>query len=478
MSRQAVRFGRLGMGGVLAVSLLLACKGPHDAQNRGAKKRFLSGEMGTETVTPAEQRTQAAAPIPAATAAGDPKEMERACLLDAPSAAALLRSFRLSGKSDYTMTRGRKKIRLRETFDWRQAQNGDFATVLENAQGHGLETWWAGRRFMLRRRYGKVRERPTEGLEHLRYPQDLFGAWASIYKLYRGRLQLRAAEKTSLGGRAAQRFEVSLASAPVTDLAERLPPHPERMDLGDLKILTAHRRAWRASAKPLVANGSIALDAETGVVLDVDFTGRLALPDKTEKAELTVALQWRMRDVGRPVEVKVPEAMPEPVMRKIESRRFELIDMVRIEDFLIDKWEFPNEKGAAPKVGVTVRAAKEACRSVGKRLCNFKEWQKSCHSDRPRNLYPYGRIYNAERCNTEGQAPHAVGERNECRGEFPVYDLVGNVAEWVETKKDDRKVYCLAGGAVGDKDKARCKRCIPERDVEGARALAGFRCCR
>lgn len=474
---------------VLVFSVLVAlgaCKSPHDKENREAKQRFLGGETasakGEKGATPAAPggSEQGVVPLDVQKALTDPAEMEKAHLFAAAAVARLLGSFRYTGKSDFSATRGKRKMRLQETLEWSQSRKGEFSTLLENNHGHGVETWWAGSKFFLRRRYGKVRERPVEGREYLKHRDDVFGAWSAIYKLYRGRLKFTRGEDTRVDGRRAVRFEVSIAPEPLTKLAASLPTHPERIDLGDLKIATAQRHSWRATARPVAATGSVELDAQTAVVLAVDFRGRLELDDKEEKSEIVLGLVARLKDLGKEVAVAAPrDSIVEPVMRKVEARRFDLIDMVRIEDFLIDKWEFPNEKGALPKAGVGVREAREGCRAVGKRLCSFKEWQKACHADRPRNRYPYGRIYAPERCNTEGGGVKPVGERKECRGELEVYDLVGNVGEWVESrpKKDGPREWCVAGGTFDDKDKARCLRCLPRKDLEDT-AKVGFRCCK
>lgn len=470
---------------VCVLVVLGACKSSHDRDNRDARKRFLAGEVAPSvgaagTVPSAGKPDVAPEVVDVDKAMNDPVEMEKLHLFDAATAARLLGSFRYSGKSDFTATRGKRKMRLQETLEWGQGAKGDFYTIVENNHGHGLETWWAGSKFFLRRRYGKAHERPVEGREYLKYREDIFGAWSAIYKTYRGRLKFTKAQESTISGRRAKRFEMSISAEPLTKLAERLPPHPDRIDLGDIKVATAQRHSWRATARPVAATGSIDVDAQTGVIVAVDFRGRLELEDKEEKAEIVLGLIARLKDVGREVPVTAPrDAMIEPVMRKVESRRFDLIDMVRIEDFLIDKWEFPNEKGVNPKAGVSMKEARDGCRAVGKRLCSFKEWQKACHADRPRNHYPYGRIYAPERCNTEGGGIKPAGERKECRGELEVYDLVGNVGEWVESrpKKDGPREWCVAGGTFDDKDKARCMRCVPRRDIEDT-AKIGFRCCK
>lgn len=455
-----------------ALVFCAACKSGHEAQKQAAKERFLTGNI----TAPVERGDS----IDLAKAARDPAELEKAQLLSASAVAARLGSFRFRAHTEYRAARGRRSFTLREKLEWRQSPKGAFYTQVENNRGQGVETWWTPPKFHLRRRYGRLRERPVEGREYLKFRDDAWDAWSAVYRLFKGQLRFTEAGPVDLRSRRALRFEIALAEAPLTRIAETLKPQPEKIDLGDIKVATAARRQWRRLARPVSAEGTAELDAETGVPLRVSFRGRLTLPDREQNAALTVRIDHRVDDVGGAVSVRAPEgAVLEPVIRKVESRRFELIDMVRIEDFLIDRWEFPNERGAPPRTGVSWREARRACRALGKRLCSLKEWQKACNSDKRRNRYPYGRIYKPERCQVEGTEPRPIGERRDCRGEFEVYDLVGNVGEWVETKdKEDRTEWCVAGGAFDDKEQAACTRCVPRAEIEEPDARVGFRCCR
>lgn len=451
---------------------LVACQSRREAEKRAARERFEKGSV----VAPVERGAE----VDVTRAARDPVEMEKAHLLEAPAVAARLGSFRFRGSTEYRASRGKRREKLAEKIEWLQARDGAFATRLENSRGYGVETWWVQSRFYLRQRWGEVRERPVEAREYLKYPADAWGAWGAVYRLFKGQLKFSEAEPVTVAGRRAVRFEIALSDVPLTRVAESMRQQPDRIDLGDIKVATAQRRRWRRAARPVSAQGTVDLDAATGVPLAVEFRGRLDLPDEEARTELQVTVRTEMDRIGEAVTVAAPEsATPEPTMRKLDSRRFSLIDAVRIEDFLVDRWEFPNEKGAQPKTGVTWRQARDACRALGKRLCTLKEWQKACNGDRPRNRYPYGRMYNPERCNTEGTGPQALGERKDCRGDHEIFDLSGNVAEWVESRgKDDQPEWCVAGGAFDDREKARCTRCVPRSEIGEPDERIGFRCCR
>jgi formylglycine-generating enzyme required for sulfatase activity len=106
----------------------------------------------------------------------------------------------------------------------------------------------------------------------------------------------------------------------------------------------------------------------------------------------------------------------------------------------IDRYEFPNVIGDLPKVFVGWQEARELCAARGRRLCSSDEWERACRGAQHR-LYSYGATFDPDRCNTPigGSAPDPsrdipftrAGEKAECRSPEGVFDLDGNVSEWV-----------------------------------------------
>jgi len=118
------------------------------------------------------------------------------------------------------------------------------------------------------------------------------------------------------------------------------------------------------------------------------------------------------------------------------------------EEYEIDVYEFPNKREEIP-VMVTWFEAAQICASEGKRLCRRAEWEHACRGEEGR-LYsssddpelfggqPFGRRF----CNTPGsefvglnpdpetdRAPS--GSFFNCASSAGVYDLTGNLSEWV-----------------------------------------------
>lgn len=102
--------------------------------------------------------------------------------------------------------------------------------------------------------------------------------------------------------------------------------------------------------------------------------------------------------------------------------------------FYIDRFEYPNRWGSVPLSGVPYLEAAALCRKAGKRLCGLEEWRQACTGGRAQS-FPYGLRFRPDACNTGrpvegGAAP--TGSFAGCVSPFGVYDMSGNVAEWVD----------------------------------------------
>jgi len=166
--------------------------------------------------------------------------------------------------------------------------------------------------------------------------------------------------------------------------------------------------------------------------------------------------------------------------------------MAKIEGFCIDRYEAhlvarnrsgdlgPHPHFQRPEEGVTYEArsdpgvfpqayvsrieSRAACANVEKRLCSKREWQRACKGALG-TTYPYGQRWQPKRCNAE--KPHLLtlhfgadprrwayaqfndpklsqepgflarsGDHAGCTGDAGVYDLVGNLHEWVSDTAD------------------------------------------
>ena len=146
----------------------------------------------------------------------------------------------------------------------------------------------------------------------------------------------------------------------------------------------------------------------------------------------------------------------------------------------VDTYEYPNRSGQMPKARVTWAAARNQCQRVGKRLCTEAEWEKACKG-RDNNRYVYGKEWDPLLCNTENadgddRAPTKSGTFTDCRSQFGVFDLAGNVAEWTATAQG-QKYIVKGGGADRPGYDSRCA-ARGRKEARYSSDLLGFRCCK
>ena len=120
--------------------------------------------------------------------------------------------------------------------------------------------------------------------------------------------------------------------------------------------------------------------------------------------------------------------------------------------------------GVRPQGYISQVEAASACQNAGKRLCSLGEWYRACRGEHD-TLYPYGPSYVRGRCNVG--KPHLLsllhgsdarawsyesfndpeldkrsgfmaetGAYGECVTSAGVFDLVGNLHEWVADRVD------------------------------------------
>lgn len=162
---------------------------------------------------------------------------------------------------------------------------------------------------------------------------------------------------------------------------------------------------------------------------------------------------------------------------------------ILLEGYFIDKFEYPNQPGAMPRVDVSWPEARALCQRRGKRLCTEVEWESACGG--PGNFaYGYGSQFQPGRCNTpaprdgvwrRGPGLAASGTHMACGNDNGIVDLVGNVWEWTDGWYDrDRGWRTVRGGSwFSSANMARTDGRYGRHLSESFRLdLVGFRCCR
>jgi hypothetical protein len=171
--------------------------------------------------------------------------------------------------------------------------------------------------------------------------------------------------------------------------------------------------------------------------------------------------------------------------------------------FCIDQFEYPNRFGEKPIVMVDYNEASAACAKVHKRLCTESEWTLACEG--PEKLpYPYGYERDPSACNidrihrfpdTEAlyrpetreaelrriDESTPSGTRPKCVSGYGVFDMTGNVDEWVSPEPVEGapgvgRRTVLKGGYYGVV-RARCRPSTASHGPTFKFYQVGFRCC-
>ena len=156
--------------------------------------------------------------------------------------------------------------------------------------------------------------------------------------------------------------------------------------------------------------------------------------------------------------------------------------VILVNGFCMDQYEWPNQKGVLPKNQVSFLEAQATCESEGKRLCSEYEWEKVCKGPK-QSMYPYGNRYYANTCNTRllsGKSGElkTSGQFEACTNDFKVFDLSGNLAEWTTGKlESSQKDRIVRGGSY--RSSSWAARCTQRRNQmpQYKNASLGFRCC-
>jgi len=163
-----------------------------------------------------------------------------------------------------------------------------------------------------------------------------------------------------------------------------------------------------------------------------------------------------------------------------------------------------SQKDVLPQGYLNANQAEAACEAAGKRLCTESEWVTACRGDAQRE-FPYGDRYEQGACNVNREnhpsfllhgnaaryhddprnnlvtvdgAPllRTTGATERCAsrwGDDAIYDMVGNLDEWVA---DDRGVF--VGGFYSRGTRAGCAARVSAHPRGYSDYSTGARCCR
>jgi hypothetical protein len=158
--------------------------------------------------------------------------------------------------------------------------------------------------------------------------------------------------------------------------------------------------------------------------------------------------------------------------------------------------------GVIPQGYLSALVAEAACAAAGKRLCTLSEWTTACRGEQNRK-YPYGSTYADGACNvfreshpaavlhgdasrehldprlglvegSQGPLLRRTGEVSTCRSEWgadAIFDMVGNVDEWVSEG-------VFVGGFFSRATREGCDARVSSHPPQYFDYSLGARCCR
>jgi protein-disulfide isomerase/uncharacterized membrane protein/thiol-disulfide isomerase/thioredoxin len=222
------------------------------------------------------------------------------------------------------------------------------------------------------------------------------------------------------------------------------------------------------------------------------YINNRAVTGSVAKEVLDYYVQLAMK-TSLPMDAATAEVTSEATARMIKVNK-------QSGEFWIDAFESSVDKSgkavSVPNVMPSFSSwfdAEKACKAAGKRMCTEEEWVSSCigepADDHNKNgkfvdgpvvgrLYPYGPFYEKDTCRDSedklnGKATK-TGSLAGCRTPDGIYDLSGNLYEWIGQSVDDA---AMMGGDFRTKTSGTCRRRAATYGAGYKNETIGFRCC-
>jgi hypothetical protein len=274
--------------------------------------------------------------------------------------------------------------------------------------------------------------------------------------------------------------------APAPSFAPPLPSSaPEPSSAAPRPVLVAKPRC---SADMVLVKGRLCVDRFESYLVD-ERTGAVLspyYPPEGPKAAYVHKMWEGLKGTGTELE-KTMDLPPLPAFQRERAMRPKAI----------------SRKDRVPQAYASGKDAAIACNNAGKRLCTRDEWKLACRGEQDRD-FPYGDKYERGKCNTvrdthpgillwenpsinhtdprfnkiadkQGPLLRKTGATPTCTSDWDgdkIYDMVGNVDEWID---DPEGTFVGAFYARGKKD--GCQSGVEAHVLSYADYSTGVRCC-
>lgn len=240
----------------------------------------------------------------------------------------------------------------------------------------------------------------------------------------------------------------------------------------------------------VLVKASYCVDRYEDVVVDDTTRQNLSpyYPPESQKAGYIEKL-WRekLQGKGTPLEQKT-DLPPLPAWQKQRTLKPRAV----------------SKAGMIPQAYASGKDAATACKNSGKRLCTRSEWRVACRGEADRD-FPYGPKYELGKCNTvrdthpgillwdnpsinhtdprfnlmsakSGPLLRRTGATKTCTskwGSDEIYDMVGNVDEWIDDPEGT-----FVGAFYARQKKDGCQSAVESHPFLYADYSTGIRCCK
>jgi putative transposon-encoded protein len=288
---------------VIALLLASACKDPVD---QAAKKRIFSPEDPPQAVAAASQK------LPPEEAADSVAISRRIFGMGAAETTERIGPHTALGTVSWDWNSNGKVVRLKETRELQAGpggMSGDFIARMSNTNEQGLEVLRVAGKVYARSTYGKdgagkFRQRLRDRGMAERVRDEISGALRDFDQLFRGRLKLNAQGTSSLEGRTAWKYVVTLAEANA-ESDSKLPPLAVPKNGAD--ETTKRRQAFYEARTPRTLQGEVYVDAQTSVLLKARLDGRLGVKANDVESELRIVVESSVTNIGKSPVIEAPK---------------------------------------------------------------------------------------------------------------------------------------------------------------------------